>query len=479
MLQDVPGLINPIIRSMIENRQIQGQEEDREQRADALKQEATYKQAELKHQQAQLDELTHNHEVTSGLEKQRIDAYKQQLDAQLAHEQIDRLTALIGARGKGADLNKALPPQVQGQVSSPTGIPIPFLKDQNAGIPSQQEQQANEIANIQAKAKAGALGTSQGQAQGAMSPEGTQVFNREQEAAKNKEDRSLQNNMILESMRGADAQTLAGINNAASMSRTRLEGANHLQGIALLHNLGMEDGSLTASNRAKDIVDSIYDLRADPDKLSKDDKQLISTYAPGGFPTGQNYKDYASTVRNLSQVQGIISQARDLAQKYSVDSPGATGKGNAYVRTGIPGIGTQGKLTPGSEADVANEGLATTVGKFIPTLEGSNRQSDQNIARQLVGLYDPKATMQMNQQNINNKAKLINQVGNQSFSGLDPDRVNVALQKRGIVDFGGQNLPSAYKLVKVSPDGTHSIGTNDNGKTWFDVQKGTQIGDVQ
>lgn len=464
MLEDVPGLINPIIHAMVESQQRNQQGLDRAQRADQLKQEASYKQAELKHQDAQLAELERQHDQTMQYNRDMM-----------TKVHIPQLQALMENQGMENKVRKLQILQGGGKVNPTTGdVDLPG---------SSEEAQAADAHLKQLIAQSQAQGTEQGKAQAALGPEGSEVFKRSKQADLDKQQRLFDQQMQIEMAHGADARQLADINNKAAMSRTNVEQAGHLKGIMLLHSLGLEDGSGSASSKAKTIADGVFKGDVDPDKLSKDDKTLVTNYlAANGetLPTGQGYKKYQGALDSASRLQDIIRMGRDLATKYSIDSPGNTMKGNANFRTGIPGIGAVGGITPGSEASSAIENFGTQIGKLIPTLENSARQSDANIARQLLGNFDPKAPMVQNLKNINQTAASYGQILKAGTAGINPDRVNVALQQRGVTDFGGlSNSPSQYKVVKVSPDGTHQIGTNDNGKTWFDVAKGTQIGGNQ
>ena len=473
MLEDVPGLINPIIQAMIQTSRQQGETADRAQRAEELKQRATYQKAESAHADAQLAETQRQHDQMMQYNRDMLEkVHIPQLQAQMEREGIDALLKKSQARAAGVDLTAALPMGF----GRPQGGPV----DQNAGIPDQATQQAARDAatlkDLQMKAQA--------PIEAALSGPGQELFSREQQADQAKQQKTFDQQLILEHARGADAQKLAEMREAAENSRTNTNGYFHLKGIALMHQVGLDPGDGSAANKAKTLLDGIYDGNTDPDKLSKDDKQLVTNYAAANgetVPTGSVFKSYKTTLDNASAVQGILSQARDAASKYSLDSPGSTAAGNKNMSMGpfgvhspMPGTDVNG-LTPGSPAHAAIEGLGTTVGKFIPTLEGSQRQSDQNIARQLSGLVDPKNTVAMNTKNINDKAALINQQLRTGTQGVNPDRLNVALQKRGIVDFGGQNTPAAYKRTAVNPQTGHTIGSNDDWVTKYDVQTGQKI----
>src|ERR1022692_4180791 len=145
MLEDVPGLINPIIQAMIATNRTQGEQADRAQRAEALKNEAAYKQAELKHQDAVFAETQRQHDQmmqynTDMLNKVHIP----QLQAQMQKEGLEALQSKIAIRGAGGDLNKLLPYGGQGGGQGPV--------DQNAGIPSQQEQDQRNADKLKAQA---------------------------------------------------------------------------------------------------------------------------------------------------------------------------------------------------------------------------------------------------------------------------------------------------------------------------------------
>jgi hypothetical protein len=469
MLEDVPGLINPIIQAMIQTSKGQKDQQDLELRKEQLKQQADYQKAESAHAAATLAETQRQHDQMMQYNRDMLEkVHIPQIQALFEKQGIDTLAAKTNLRGMGVDLNQALP---MGSGSSQGG-PV----DQNAGIPDQTAQQKAVLDELRQKAGIQA----QAPIEAALSGPGQELFSREQQADQAKQQKTFDQQLLLEHARGADAQKLAEMREAAENSRTNTNGYFHLKGIALMHQLGLDPGDGSAANKAKTLLDGIYDGNTDPDKLSKDDKQLVTNYAAANgetVPTGQVFKSYKSTLDNASAVQAILSQARDAASKYSLDSPNSGSAGNKNMSLGPLGVrqppfGTDTNgLLPGSEAKAAIDGLATTVGKFIPTLEGSQRQSDQNIARQLTGLINPKNTMEMNKKNINDKADLINQQLRTGTQGVNPDRLNVALQKRGIVDFGAQNTPKAYK----DKDPTGTFGSNDGGQTMFRISDGKQV----
>jgi hypothetical protein len=488
MLEDVPGLINPIIQAMIATSRQQGESADRAQRLEEIKQRTAENLARTK-----MEEAHYNRADTLAQQEHedRQDYMKNvsmpMLQAQLEMNRIERAKQIRELIRSGVDPDKAvgmINAGTYGDPSDPFGIKGGGSSQQPASTGQPTQQQILDSINVekQGEARATALGTGTGQAQAALSQPGTDVFNRFQVAQKEEDDRKNQQAQLLANMREDRDDRRETIRQAGENSRANITGAYHLKGIALMHQLGLDPGDGSVAQKAKTLLDGIYDGTTDPDKMSKDDKQLVTNYAVANgetVPTGEVFKTYRSTLANASAVQGILSQARDAAQKYSLDSPGSTAAGNKNMGMGpfgvhspMPGTDANG-LTPGSPAHAAIEGLGTTVGKFIPTLEGSQRQSDQNIARQLSGLVDPKNTVAMNTKNINDKAALINQQLRTGTQGVNPDRLNVALQKRGIVDFGGQNTPAAYKQTATGPNG-HKIGSND-GQKWFDIQTGNPI----
>jgi hypothetical protein len=345
--------------------------------------------------------------------------------------------------------------------------------DQNAGIPSEQEHNQSIFNFLQGQSKATAQGTGEGQLAAALSSPGRQLANLQQKAEDDKIQTQYENNRALAILHGGQSDTLETNRLAGEKSLANIRGGYGLAEAKIRANGGGDDDV----NKGQQLFENAAMGLADPDKYSKNDKQTAQNYAISigkVLPQGQVWKDYKKTLDNASSVQEIIQQAREVANKYSVDSPGSGEAGNKNIRFGSygayspqPGTDANG-LAPGSEAKKAIDGLATTVGRFIPVTEASNRQSDQNIGRQLTGLADPKAKTVDNINNINKKVAIINQSIKDGTAGVDPDLVNMALRKRGIVDFGGQNTPAAYKKV------INGFGTNDGIHT-FNVQTGKEV----
>lgn len=439
MLDDVPGLINPIIQSMIATNRSQQEVADRAQRADALKTEAGYKQAELKHQAATLAETTREHDLMMQHNKDMLEkVHIPQLQAMLEHQGLENLATKTGLAKQG----------VQG-LSGPEGVQIP----------DQQAQLAQEVAAIKQRAGATASGT-----QEVMQP-----FLDAAEARKEKQDQAklvqehanrLEELVTSGQISGDNAVRAAKVHGDYELANSRLNGANHLKGIIL----GM-GGDEAGANTANQLINGIYSGQTDYKTLPVKEKALVDRYTAGtGETLPTNGVAYKSALDRVKSMQELLGQARDLANNYSRDS-----KGGTVISSLTHGLAAG--VVPGTDLASKLDSFKAFGGKLVTELEGMKRSSDADILRQSLGAFDPKATKAQNLQKINDRAKAMQTVLSNDIAGLPKDRISKTLGDMGITDFSAPE--TKFKQTATGPNG-HKIGTND-GQAWFDVQTGTKI----
>jgi hypothetical protein len=474
MLEDVPGLINPIIQAMIQTSRQQGETADRAQRAQQMQEELKYRKAQLAQEEHKTDVLTKEHEDNMDLNRKYYEIYSQHAQAELEKQGLDRLAQTLSInkqkadlrQNQGVDLNQILP---MGSGRSQGG-PV----DQNAGIPDESQHQQSVLDYLQQQSKVTAQGTGEGQAQAALSDPGTMLFNRLQAAQKEEDERKNAFQTQIEGLKETREDNRERIRQAGAMSRIGQEGANQIALQKFKLNYGMDDTTGSRASKAKQNVDAIFNGNTDPSKLPKQDLEDAINFASQNhenLPLGQAWKDYKSVLDSTGKLQALTDQATDFANKYSADSPNAGSVGNHYMNMGSI-IGTHGYVAPGSETETSHNGLMQSAGQYVKQLEGMSRTSDPNLVRQISAVGNPGTTMKQNKDNIQQVLTLGNQNLRDQTPGIPPDRLHQALASRGIKDFGAVNTQQAFKFpLHTNPQTGQVIGTND-GKNWVDVKTG-------
>ena len=236
---------------------------------------------------------------------------------------------------------------------------------------------------------------------------------------------------------GQNELAAANVHGRYQLADANINGINHLKGIALMHSLGMDDGSGNGAAQVKQLADGIYDGNIDYSKLTPDQKKATDAYLTGTGELGSlptNQKDYSKKIETVSGLQTLVNQYRSLAKNYSIDSPGSTAKGNQFVK--MPLIGSVGRVEPGSDLDSQLNSVKSSGGQLASFFDQQNRKSDAEILRQVTGWFDPKATAQQNLQKINDHVNQLQQGVKTTFGNMNPDRVNKVLGDKGITDFG-------------------------------------------
>lgn len=430
MLEDAPGLINPIIHAMVESKQRQQQVLDRAQKADQLKQDAAYKQAELKHQDAQLAELQREHDQsnqyqTDMLNKVHLPLAKAQIDKQHLDQQQQMMQLLKGGATQNPD----------GGLTLPSG-------------PDALKAEADEI---QQKAGAQATGT-----QTALQPFLDNAEKRREDSETKKLQQDHANKLEEMVKKGeidkSNAREYATIHGNYELANIRLAGENHLKGIML----GM-GGDANGADRANQLLKSIYSGQTDYKDLPTNDKKLVDGYTAGtGETVPTNGKDYKAALDRVGSMQELLNRARELAINNSRDSAGGSTL-NKITGGHIPALVGSG-VFPGTDLDSKIKDFNAFGGQLVKQLEGMNRTSDQDRIRQTIGAFDPAATKEQNLAKINSRVLAMQQVLKNDTVGLPTDRINKVLGDRGITDFGLKPKVSAIKM----PDGSLLPDTPQN-----------------
>ncbi len=477
MLDDVPGLLNPIVQAMIHTADLKKQYAQQDIEKERNAQEAAARKEQLKQAQQVID-YTHEHNLAQ-LEAQKL---RDQADIESHRASVAHTMNMIGAGGGNADaIYRGIAPQLyntirnggnfqptQNSVPSanvPDGTAAPQLPVQGGGQAYGQQSplfqtpqgEAQRVYNLRKS-------ESQGQAEGALPSE------------MKLKDIENRNKLTELGVQGQNNKDVANIHGQYQLSGDRINGQYHLAGVRLMHQLVLDDGSGQQAAIAKSLTDGLFDGSKNWSQLTPDEKRVATAYAQGtgdlaGMPT--DGKAYAAKLDSVSRMQTLLNQYRDLAANYSRDSPNASAMGNQNVT--LPIVGTLQRTVPGSDLESKLAAMKSSGGALATFFDQNNRKSDQEIIRSVMGSFDPKATVAQNSAKLQQHTDQLKNVVKQTFVGMQPDRVNKVLGDRGISDFGafgGSDLQAKYERTATGPNG-HKIGLKA-GK-WYDVQSGEEV----
>lgn len=467
MPQNSTDYVNPVISSLVESSRQRMDKAKLAQQAEQFKAEQALRQ---QHQNALEKQIEKEHEI----ELQKLENDRKFREAQVEQGKIGALGSLAQiAQIPGVDLSGFINRGVNTQpgiigaeqpetLSVPgTGISFPNFLPSPSAVGQAQVQRAREMSGAKAE---GAL-PSQLALLGEKHKQASELKQMELAA-------HLQNTVL----QGKNQLEAAKIHGAYQNANAQINGAFHLKGIAMMNALGFGEDE---ADSGKQLVDGAFDAALDPTKLTQRSKKLMESYAAGigelaSLPN--NPKEYKAKLDNVADLQNLVNEYRTIANNYSVDSPGSFLKGNAHVRTGIPVIGTQGVVTPGSElasklASVRSEG--GTIAAFFDKMSG--RRSEAEVQREMSGWFNPSFTKQQNLDMIEEHVKRLQKNVQGLFVGMKPERINKVLGDRQITDFGAfTQQPTTFKYNKVNPQTGQKIGSND-GENWVDKATGQVV----
>jgi len=297
----------------------------------------------------------------------------------------------------------------------------------------------------------------QRQIQGATQLEGarTTAQGQAEEPFKIAADKRNQENRLKEiQLQGQNALTVENRRRQNEIELENMRGHFQLEAARIAHQHGNEAMAPVFSN----AFDSILNGQAGYSALPKDLKEGVSALAAAkGWQLPTNQKTYADNLTTASGVQNLINQYRDLAINDSRDSEGTgmLGKASAFL--------TGGGALPGTDLRSKLDSMKANGGALASFFDKQNRKSDAEILRQVVGLFDPRATMKENLDKIEqHKSQLATGVRS-IFAGMPPEQVKYILNGHGLTDLGDFE-PEDHKSTK--------------GRTAIKLEDGTIIPDT-
>jgi len=459
---------NPIIQAMVHTATLQKQGAQQEIEKKRNEQQNKIQEQGLAQAQQQIENAHEMQLKQHDIAEQTLAIHRKQADMEAELNRFHALKAaqevLSGAK-PGLDLNKVAPGLTQflqgsGQQFQPQQsrqLPIELGGDQQQPMAQQQAPQADFSGLFDPEAKARQVGAVTKAEEEAKLPSLLKV-------------KDAENNHKLQQLgvqKGYD-ESIARIHGDYQTANARINGAYHLEGIRLMHQLGLDDGSGSNASVAKSLLDGIYNGNQDYSKLTPDQKRAVTGYAQG---TGElssipsDGKAYKAKLDSVSGIQTLISQYKELAADYSRDSKGAFDRGNQNVT--LPLVGTLQRTAPGSDLESKIAAMKSSGGQLATFFDQQNRKSDAEIIRQVMGEFDPKATAKQNVDKLTTHLKQLQNAIKQNFVGMNPDRVKSILGERGI------DSPEIYDAASAAgqyhegqtatgPDGHKLIYHNGN-----------------
>lgn len=421
--------INPILQAMISSAQIHQGKEELKQRALQAKadeelrsraQDTHEKQVEYEHQHAQ-DMLEAQTKIISGkLMENRIAARKHVMESLAngvdpsAFQLPDQSIPGGGIPGIGTIPQFTKPGTPEGMLTTPAGENLPVTAFPNP-------QQTTQLLAGRTKAVAGAQEEGKKEAE---EPYLISAANRNIDAETKKLQLEHANKLAELDKIGANNINVANVHGKYMIQAEQERTAGQIKGITIAHGLGLDDKQSAVANN---LEDSLINGQADWSKLTKDEKTAVQQIATAkGHTLPMDAKDYKAKLDTISSVQKLIDNARDLANRFSSDSPEGSYVGG-LVKPFILGTDIKAKL----------DELKSDGGQLASFFDKQQRKSDAEILRQVAGVFSPTNTKAQNMANINAKAAQLNNGVKQLFAGIPDAQKNYVLGNRGITDFGG------------------------------------------
>lgn len=461
-MSDEAQYYSPIIQAMMHSATLAQQERERQGNQANQAAELKIRQQMADQAQKSLDYM-HEHNVA----QEQLETQKQALTKEQEHlrNKLDIGMALRQGvinpqafQNQGAQQSNGQPvPGIMGQFdangqpASPSGM-VSLPGGEN--VPTASFSNPAEAEAQRVREAAGVAGAQKGAELSAAEPFAVSADERKRKAEQEKLVQEQASNMDQLRQRGADELQVAKIHGGYQQSVANIEGGYKMREIQLMHQLGAGDPAQT-STIANNLIDSIDNGQRAYSSLSADEKRVVDPIAASrGWTLPSNQAAHAKNLDQISSLDKLLDQYRDVINKYSRDSPTSGQDKGSRVTQGISTAtgGMWAPTVPGSDLHAAMEGIASTAGKLTKTFEDQARTSDANIVRQIQGTFDPHNTMEQNMKNLNQKGDLLNGIASRTFAGMPPEQVNKILGDNKIKNLGGLQPPQQGTTITVTRD---------------------------
>ena len=415
--------INPIIEAMVRTANNARDAASLAEKTRQSKAEEAFRQSQLAQQESQFEK---DHE----LRQREADVAAQHMKALIEGLHIQNVGQLHGLASSGVDLGKifgqgnggegptgSYAPQTQIPTvlnpnvnNAPLGVNVPGVGggiDPSAfGSPETQ----NRIVYNQAKAQAGGVAegsapTHEAQAAADFS---RMVTLHSIDAERNKE---------VERMRADSAKEVERMRASAMLSAAQIRA-----------NLGARIDPEEIVNAYRGVITGQTGFSTLPKEIKVGVLQLAGQRGTA-LPTNQ--KQYSDNLNQVSGIEDLIRQYKDLALNYSRDAEGSN------VLYKMPLI--NGTQIPYTDLKSKSDALKAQGGALASFFDKQNRKSDAEILRQFSGLFDPKSTIKQNLDKINSHVSVVKKGIKNTFAGINPEDINMITNDRGLTEIGDMN----------------------------------------
>jgi hypothetical protein len=383
--------------------------------------------------ESQFAEAQKQHQQESDRANEQLNINKTLLEMQQRQEQLHRANEIQDFFYKGGRAVQAPDIQLPGAsnpliAGSVPGISLPQLGKQvipgtnqevnPAGFstPEEAAQRAIKDATDLETAKATAKGTAE------------EPFNI------TKSQRDQANRLAEINLQGINANKVAETNHKNELELENLRGHYALAA----HMIALKQGNMDNAPLIQNAFDGVMNGQTQFSSLPKDIKEGVMNLAgTKGWQVPTNQKSHAANLDSAARVQELINQARDLAVNYSIDSPTNSGPGlgekiggkAAKIYTGVTG-----SAAPFTDLKSALDTFKANGGALASFYDQQNRKSDQEIVRQALGMFDPRATMEQNLKKLQTQSVPLKQTVKNSLAGMKQDQINYILGSRDMKD---------------------------------------------
>ena len=454
--------INPIIQAMISSAQLAQSAQGQKNQVAQQKVADAQRDKMIQQEQDRLQEEHDYHNATIKNATDLLQAHLAQAHNETAFQRIQNFKDLSDLQAIGVNIGKLFPGQPTNNLPQ-TGNPEidndPSLTQQTVSLPGNPGDQQNiplsafpnpdEATSHQAQLlHAASFAKTQGEME-AMAPYTATANSFTEKLRKQEADAAMQRTLA----QGANAERVAGIRTQAEQDIANARNAVENHRTELEYGFG--EGSPMA-DIAANAEEAGVNGEQDPSKQPANLRRGIAAAAAAkGDVIPTDFKAYTAALTGAKVTQGLLDQARDIANQFSSDSKGNSFLGNAVKQH-------FGFTDVGSAVD-SLESQVNTVAKSL----GINRTSNAEMDRTFKGLFSPTRSTAQNLQNIDKAAHQLNIELEQQFpANIPASQKNRALRNRGIVDLGGYqdkgNTPGATGYIRNKKTGSVVPDTPQN-----------------
>lgn len=443
-MPDAGTYIHPIIQAMVDSANLKSKVISQQNQSDQAKEEADLRRK-------QLAEVMKRAEDEHKINLQNLDLQRQHYDLQVKNAQHLMQHGILEDIKSGVRPVETLPsaPTIPTALNSQPGDPSQTVTPSPASVqptpnfsqmpppgPS-SSQDGNVDVGGQSMPRAAVAAIPDNANRIAGQRESAIATAKDAAATPNQDRRdaaNYQRAMDLADKAQTRAESVARINASASHDRGELG--------LLARIIAVNGGMAVDPDVATSKYNSILDGQTAYSSLSKAEKASVDKIAATrGTSLPTNQPAYSKKLDQLTGIQDLVDQYRDLAKNYSKDSPEA----NIIQKTPIINRLVDSTKIPGTDLKSKADALKAQGGALASYFDQQNRKSDAEILRQFSGLFDSKSTTAQNLDKIESHLQALRKSVKGNFAGMNQHDVEGILSNRGAHDLLESMNPAGAK----------------------------------